>query len=449
MKSIIELGQDLGEGRTTSRALVEECLERIEDPAGEGTRAFLSVDAEGARAAADYQDALRAAGVAVSPLAGIPVSIKDLFDISGQVTRAGSKALDGPPASADAPAVARLRAAGMVIVGRTNMTEFAFSGLGLNPHYDTPSSPWDRASRRLPGGSSAGAAVSVADGMAVAAVGTDTGGSCRIPAQFCGVVGFKPSSWRVPLEGAYPLSSSLDSIGPFGRTVSCCALMDAALAGDPMTAPDPVGPKGLRLAVPQTLVLDALDDAVASTFRHALDRLSAAGAVIEDVVCGEWGELPEINAKGGIAAAEAYALHSALIEEKGDLYDQRVRRRILGGAKQSAADYIETLKARERLIEAFETRAAAYDAFVMPTVAMVAPPIAPLLDDDALYDTTNRLALRNTSVGNFLDTCAISVPCEAPGEAPVGLMLMAPNGHDDHVFRVARGAEAILSAERN
>jgi aspartyl-tRNA(Asn)/glutamyl-tRNA(Gln) amidotransferase subunit A len=446
MRPIEELGRSLAEGRVTSRALVEECLERIADPAGEGPRAFLHVDADGARAAADAQDALRAHGVNLSPLAGIPLSVKDLFDVSGQVTRAGSLVLEDAPAEADAPAVARLRAAGMVIVGRTNMTEFAFSGLGLNPHHGTPSSPWDRATGRIPGGSSAGAAVSVADGMAAAAIGSDTGGSCRIPAHCCGIVGYKPSAWRVPLDGAYPLSFSLDSIGPFGRTVSCCALVDAALAGDDITVPDAIGPRGLRLAVPRTLVLDGLDDTVAAAFSRTLDTLSAAGAVIEDVDCAEWGELPSINAKGGIPAAEAYALHAARLATDGERYDQRVRRRITGGSRQTAADYIDTLKARDRLIGLFEDRAAAFDAFVMPTVAVVAPAIAPLVADDALYDTANRLVLRNTSVGNFLDGCSISVPCHEDGAAPVGFMLLAPNGHDRHIMAVASGVEATLAA---
>ena len=446
MKPIEELGRDLADGRVTSRALVETCLDRIADPAGEGARAFLHVDADGARAAADTQDGLRARGVTLSPLAGIPVSVKDLFDVAGQVTRAGSMVLDDGPAAADAPAVARLRAAGMVIVGRTNMTEFAFSGLGLNPHHGTPSSPWDRAIGRIPGGSSAGAAVSVADGMAAAAIGSDTGGSCRIPAHCCGIVGFKPSAWRVPLEGAYPLSFSLDSIGPFGRTVSCCALVDAARAGDDMTVPDAIGPRGLRLAVPRTLVLDGLDEMVSAAFARALDLLSAAGAVIEDVDCAEWGELPEINAKGGIAAAEAYALHAARLAADGERYDQRVRRRISGGAKQTAADYIATLEARDRMIGLFEDRAAAFDAFVMPTAAVVAPAIAPLVADDTLYDAANRLVLRNTSVGNFLDGCSISVPCHEEGAAPVGFMLLAPSGHDRHLMAVARGVETVLGA---
>ena len=445
MKTITQLGQDLAEDKTSARALLDECLDRIADEDGEGARAFVMVDADGARAAADRIDALLHENVSISPLAGIPLSVKDLFDVSGQVTRAGSKVMDGPPAQHDAIVVSRLRAAGMVIVGRTNMTEFAFSGLGLNPHYGTPSSPWDRATRRIPGGSSSGAAVSVSDGMAVAAIGTDTGGSCRIPAHCCGIVGYKPSTGRIPGEGVYPLSSTLDAPGPFGRSVECCALLDAALAGLPIGVPATIGPRGLRLAVPQTLVLDDLDDAVAAAFATSLDRLSSEGAVIEEVACSDWGDLPAINAKGGIAAAEAYALHAPLMEARGDEYDQRVRGRISGGINQSAADYIGTLDRRSGMIAEFKRAATGYDAFILPTAASVAPEIAPLEIDDDLYISTNLKMLRNTAVGNFLDSCAISMPCHRSGEAPVGLMLMAPHGSDNHLFSVARGVESVVS----
>ncbi len=446
MKKISELGRELAEGRTSARVLTEECMDRIADESGEGTRAFLLIDTDGARAEAERIDRLREKGVMLSPLAGIPLSVKDLFDVSGQVTRAGSKLLNSGPAEHDCPAVSRLRGAGMVVVGRTNMTEFAFSGLGLNPHYGTPSSPWDRATRRIPGGSSSGAAVSVADGMAVAAIGTDTGGSCRIPAHCCGVVGFKPSTGRIPLTGVYPLASSLDSVGPFGRSVECCALLDAAMVSQPISAPVPIGPKGLRLGVPQTLVLDDLDEAVADAFSASLDRLSEAGAVIEEVACKEWADLPAINAKGGIASAEAFALHKDQIEEHGDEYDQRVRNRIMTGAAQSAAEYIRTLQRRADMIARFAHAAARFDAFILPTCAAVAPEIAPLEQDEDRYVSTNLRMLRNTAVGNFLDCCAISLPCHEPGSAPVGLMLMAPHGKDSHIFATALGVESALQS---
>ena len=234
--TIQQLAADLAAGRTTSRKLTEQALARIADPKGEGGRAFIKVWRDQALAAADASDALRKAGLVPSPLAGIPVSIKNLCDVAGETTLAGSKALDdAPPAKADAPVVARLRAAGAVIVGSTNMSEFAFSGVGFNPHYGTPGNPADR--KRVPGGSSAGAAVSVADGMAVAALGTDTGGSVRIPAAVCGITGFKPTARRVPIDGVVPLSTSLDSIGPLANSVECCAIVDAVFAGEPIIGP--------------------------------------------------------------------------------------------------------------------------------------------------------------------------------------------------------------------
>src|SRR5487761_687578 len=252
MKTLAELARCLAAGTTTSRQLVEECLARIADPKGEGARTFLKVHAEAARAAADYHDRLRAHGVTLSPWAGIPISIKDLFDMAGDVTTAGSKVLRGqPPAGADCAAVARVRAAGFIPIGRTNMTEFAYSGLGLNPHYGTPLSPFERARGRAPGGSSSGAAVSIVEQMSYGALGTDTGGSCRIPAAFCGVVGFKPTARRVPIDGVLPLAPSLDSVGPLAPTVACCAAIDAILAGETPARPTPASLDGLRLAIPE------------------------------------------------------------------------------------------------------------------------------------------------------------------------------------------------------
>src|SRR6201994_3995969 len=273
--TLAALADDLEAGRTTARKLVEECIARIADPAGEGQRAFIHVDRDAALEAADAMDRLRKARAAPSRFAGIPVSIKDLFDIKGQVTRAGSRALeDSAPAAADAPVVARLRRAGFVVIGRTNMTEFAYSGIGINPHYGTPKGAWKRSEGHIPGGSSSGAAVSVLDGMAHGALGTDTGGSCRIPAAYNGLVGFKPTQRRVPLDGAVPLSSTLDSIGPLAQTVNCCAVLDAVLADEPIVAVQPRPIKGMRLAVPITVALDELEDDVARTFERALETLS-------------------------------------------------------------------------------------------------------------------------------------------------------------------------------
>src|SRR6476659_6262892 len=330
--TLASLADDLENGRTSARKLVDECLARIADTSGEGARAFLHVDAEAAIEAAEAMDRLRKANAAPSPFAGIPVSIKDLFDIKGQVTRAGSRALeDSAPAEADAPVVARLRRAGFIVIGRTNMTEFAYSGIGINPHYGTPKSVWKRSVGHVPGGSSSGAAVSVLDGMAHGALGTDTGGSCRIPAAYNGIVGYKPTQRRVPLDGAVPLSFSLDSIGPLARSVSCCAILDAVLANEPIAALKPRPVKGMRLAVPTTIALDELDAAVAQTFERALEALSSHGAIIERIEMAEFHDIGPMNAKGGFAAAESFAWHRYLITSNGDVYDPRVAVRIMRG----------------------------------------------------------------------------------------------------------------------
>jgi aspartyl-tRNA(Asn)/glutamyl-tRNA(Gln) amidotransferase subunit A len=448
MRSIASVTNDLAAGaknRITSRALVEQSLAQIADPAGEGARVFLKVHAEAALAAASYYDDLRARGAAASPFAGIPVSIKDLFDIAGDVTTAGSVVLrDMPPATHDAPAVARLRAAGFIPIGRSNMTEFAFSGLGINPHYDTPRNPYDRKAGRVPGGSSAGAPVSITDGMAFGALGTDTGGSCRIPAALCGVVGFKPTAHRVPTAGAFPLSGSLDSIGPLAATVACCAALDAVLAGEPV-ADLPLFPlEGLRMAVPQTMVLDGVEPAVAQAFESALATLRKAGARIVDIPLRELDELPRINAKGGLSAAESWAIHRALIAKHEKSYDPRVLFRILRGKEQDAADYIDLVNARADYIKRMAAVTAPYDALVMPTVPLVAPRIADLAADDA-YRHTNAAMLRNTSIANFLDGCSISLPCHRAGDAPVGLMLIGEHDADRKLLSIAAAIEKSVS----
>ena len=270
---------ELAAGRISSRQLTEQALEAA-SASSEAAATFVQVHAATARASADAIDALRAAAVPLPALAGIPISIKDLFDEAGQVTRAGSGVLaDAAPAAADGVVVQRLRAAGAVIVGRTNMTEFAYSGLGLNPHHGTPRNPWDRETGRIPGGSSSGAAISVTDGMAAAAIGSDTGGSVRIPSALCGLTGFKPTARRVSLEGVLPLSPTLDSIGPLAHTVSCCALLDAVLSGESRTL-EPAGSlAGCSLAIPRTLVFDGIDATVSrSTCRSSPASPTSTGS---------------------------------------------------------------------------------------------------------------------------------------------------------------------------
>jgi aspartyl-tRNA(Asn)/glutamyl-tRNA(Gln) amidotransferase subunit A len=442
--TLATLAADLDNGRTSARKLVDDCLARIADPLGEGARAFIHVDAEAAIEAAEAMDRLREVKAAPSPFAGIPISIKDLFDIKGQVTRAGSRALeDSAPAEADAPVVARLRRAGFIVIGRTNMTEFAYSGIGINPHFGTPKGAWQRNVGHVPGGSSSGAAVSVVDGMAHGGLGTDTGGSCRIPAAYNGIVGFKPTQRRVPLEGGVPLSFTLDSFGPLARTAQCCAVLDSVLADEVFVPLQPRPIKGMRLAVPTTVALDDLEDAVAQTFERALETLSRQGALIERIAVPEFLDVGVMNSKGGFAAAESYAWHRYLIVSGGDVYDPRVYSRILRGEAISAADYIDLLAARRSLIARTEKRLAPYDALIMPTTANTPPRIADLADDKA-FTRANLLSLRNCTLINMIDGCAISLPCHREGEVPVGLMLAASGGSDRRIFELAAAMEAAI-----
>ncbi len=444
-KPLRALARDLDQGAVTAQALVETALARIQDPSGEGARAFLTVDGAAALDLAQFYDRQRKAGRAAPPFAGIPMGVKDLFDLKGQVTRAGSAVLNNAaPATVDAPAIARLKAQGFIAVGRNNMTEFAYSGVGLNPHYGTPRSPYDRKTGRIPGGSSSGAGVAVADGMVPLAIGSDTGGSCRIPASYNGVVGYKPSTGRIPTTGAYPLSKTLDSIGPLARSVDCCALADAVLAGD-WDGEIAEARHELRFAVPRSYFAGTIDETVAADFARAVSDLRKAGIQIEEVVLDELAQLPALNAKGGISAVEAILHHRAQIAEVGAGYDQRVRRRIESGAQISAPDYVEILTMRQKLIGQFNRAMTGFDALVMPTTCNVPPAISAFERDDE-YLRLNFLALRNTFTGNFLDCCGISLPMHEEGEAPTGFMLMAPHGQDQQIFAAAKAVEKVFAA---
>jgi aspartyl-tRNA(Asn)/glutamyl-tRNA(Gln) amidotransferase subunit A len=444
MWTVEALARDLAAGKTSSRELVERALARIADPVGEGARAFLKVNAESARAEADHADRLRKAGARRSPVDGLPISVKDLFDVAGEVTRAGSKILaDAPPAQADAPAVARLRAAGAIILGRTNMVEFAFGTTGLNPHYGTPKNPWDRKAGRVPGGSSSGAAVAQADGMCVMALGSDTRGSIRQPAALCGVTGFKPTQRRVPREGAFPLSFTLDSIGPLANSVDCCAAYDAILAGE---TPQPLvrmEARGLRLLVPQGSLLDDLDPEVARAFDASLERLASAGAVISRQPLAAFDRQAEYYRNGGFAGAEAYAIHRRWLDRIPE-YDPRVGRRILTAKDISAADYVSLGLLRQAYIAEVEAALAPFDAFLMPTTPCIAPTIAQVdASDEDFFRWTLRI-FRNVGVVNFLDGCAVTLPCHADGTPPVGLSVCGAAMSDRHVLSVARAVEGVL-----
>lgn len=388
---------------------------------------------------------------AETPLAGLPVSVKDLFDEAGCVTAAGSTALaDAAPARGDAVAVARLKAAGGHVIGRTHMTEFAFSGVGTNPHFETPANPADPATPRIPGGSSSGAAVSVASGAAFIGLGSDTGGSIRIPAALCGVVGFKGTARLVPTDGALPLSTTLDTVCAMTRSVRDAILAHEILAARAVTrGTAPLA--AYRLAVPQTQLLDQLDPAVASAFARAIAMLRAAGARIEEIALDPIRNLGTIQSTGGFAAAESYAWHRTLLAQRGAAYDPRVRARIERGAAMKAHEYIELCEARRHWIADVESAARGYDALLSPTVPLVAPPIAqvaPGAGRDEEFFRVNALLLRNTSVVNMLDGCALSLPCHAAGELPVGLMLWHGALRDDAVLNAALQAEAALAPLR-
>ncbi|MSQ19560.1 MAG: amidase [Betaproteobacteria bacterium] len=443
MALLAEIAGRLASGATTSEALVERALANAHS--GEGPRTFIKVYDAAARAAARAADRLRSHGVTPSPLAGVPISIKDLFDVRGEPTPAGSKVLaDAAPASCDAPVVARLRAAGAIIIGRTNMTEFAFSGLGINPHYGTPCNPFDRATGRIPGGSSSGAAVSVSDEMSDAGIGSDTGGSVRIPAALCGLVGFKPTAHRVPREGVLPLSTTLDSIGPIARSVACCALVDAIMAGDEPVVPVALPISGLRLGVVRDYVCERLEPVVATAFERALSILSAAGARLCEVPFSELTQIPALNGSGGFAGSEAYAWHRNLLKERGAEYDPRVAVRIAFAQGMSAADYIELGGVRARMIARAMLVTSPYDALLMPTTASIAPSIDALERDDDQYARANYAMLRNPTTINFLDGCALSIPCHASGDAPVGLMVAGMSNADQRILQVGQAIEAAL-----
>lgn len=390
---------------------------------------------------------MRSIGIApASALAGLPISIKDLLDVAGEPTLAGSVVLrESAPAVMDAPVVQRLRAAGAAILGKTNMTEFAFSGVGINPHYGTGRNPHDHVVARIPGGSSSGAALSVAQGMCAAAIGSDTGGSIRIPAALCGLVGFKSTARRVPTDGVVPLSFTLDTICAMTNSVDDCIAVDSVISGECLAIPQlPLA--GLRLGVLTNLVHDGIDQHVASTFQHALTRLSAAGAQLVEFTLPELAELGNI---GSFSAAEAYAWHRDLLAQHAQAYDPRVATRIALGSKLGAADYIKMHQRRRDWIARIEERIAQFDAVVLPTVPVIAPELERLIASDEAFFQANSLLLRNPAIFNILDGCAISLPCQAQGTLPVGLMLGTSAMRDAHLLGVARAVEAGLNQKRS
>ena len=430
---------------TSSRGRLEAALARIADPAGEGARACLTVYTQAARDAADAADARARAGITLGPLDGAIITIKDLFDVAGEVTRAGSKVLaeEGKPAEADAPAVRALRAGGAVVVAKTNMTEFAFSGVGINPHYGTPGNPADR--KRIPGGSTSGGAVAVADGMCEIAIGSDTGGSTRIPGALCGLVGFKPSRQRISTAGAFPLSQSMDSIGPIARSVADCAKADAVMASGDFKPLDPAPLANLRIGIAQGLPLENLDETVAKRFPQAIDALEKAGCRLSNEKLALLDGMAKVNSRGGIQPAEAFTVHHDRLDRRGADIDANVRMRLERARSISAADYIEMVNERAALIAAMDARLADIDVLAMPTTPMVAPTIEEMTPPD-VFARKNAMLLRNTSMWNFFDCCAISLPLPREGGLPTGLMLVARYGHDRRLFRIAAAVEKLFKS---
>lgn len=443
--TIAELSRSLADRKITSRELVEQAIAAIKDPAGEGRRTLILVHEEAALAEADRADTARRKGAGLQLLAGIPVSIKDLFDEQGIVTLGGSTVLIGsPPATRDSTVVARLKQAGAVIIGRTNLTEFAYSGLGINPHYGTPANTFDRASARLPGGSSSGAAISVTDGMAVAAIGTDTGGSVRIPAALNGLVGFKPTAQRVPLDGVLPLSVTVDSAGPIAKSVADCVLLDHVLAAEGEPTLPSISVRGLSFAVPKTVVQDDLSPAVARAFAAALGRLAVAGANIVELPMAQFARAATVNPRGALISAEAFSRHREWMKSGADQYDPRVISRIRAGEAVTASDYAALLQGRERFVADITAAADGYDAMLMPTTPDTAPTIAEVVKDDESYFRFNGRMLRNPSLVNLFDGCALSVPCHESGTAPVGLMIAGTRNTDRRILAIGLAVEEIL-----
>ena len=432
---------DIHEGRSDSPGEIDRCIAVAGSPACD--KVFLRPMFDEARAVARRVDVCR------TPLAGLAVSVKDLFDIEGHTTMAGSRTRsEMPPAPRDCPAVERLRRAGAAFIGRTNMTEFAFSGVGINPHFGTPANASSRDQPLIPGGSSSGAAVSVATGAAFIGLGSDTGGSIRIPAALNGIVGFKNTARLVPITGAIPLSTTLDTVCAMTRSVRDAIVVHEILAARTVTRSSaPLG--AYRLAVVRTVMQDDMDATVARAYAQALSRLRAGGANISEIDLPELGELPALMAHGAFAGAESFAYHRKALERVGDLYDPRVVTRIQRGAAMSAADYIDLIQARGDWIDRINRRLHAFDAVLSPTVPIVAPPIAALAPgaphDEAFFGINAQL-LRNTNVVNMLDGCALSLPCQRDQDLPVGLMLWHGALRDDAVLAIGIEVERLLAA---
>lgn len=444
MTTLWQASQQLQAGNVQPETFTQAALAAARDPEKEGARVFITrYEAQATQQAIEAGERWQARQ-SRSPIDGLPISIKDLFDVKGEATTAGSRLLsDAPVATANASVVEKLNRAGAAIVGKTNMTEFAFSGLGINPHYGTPANPWRREEKRIPGGSSSGAAVAVADGLCLGAIGTDTGGSVRIPAALCGLTGFKPGASRIDQAGTLPLAPSLDSIGVIAHDVRSCWLLDSIIAEKPLEMRES-DLRHARFAVPQTRVLDDLDRDVAQAWQYALDLLREAGATLVALPLTELDELNSLNARGGITAYEAWQWHQRTALARPEAYDPQVLMRLQRGSQLTEQDAAELYQQRAAWQRRINMALEGFDALLMPTVPQIAPTIASL-DEPQRYMEINALMLRNTSVINMLDGCAISLPCHPAGHAPVGLSLAAVHGDDARLISWAVAVETVLT----
>jgi len=451
MRSLREISASLQAFETTSVALIENAskLAKASDSV------FISIN-EGLLDLAEVIDRGRKQNQSTPALAGIPISLKDLFNVRNEITLAGSivRKHYAQPEARDAEVVAPLREAGLLFFGRTNMSEFAFSGMGKNPHYGTPLSIWDRQTGRLPGGSSSGSAVSVAEGIVTATLGSDTAGSCRIPAAFNGIVGVKPSYGRMSLSGIYPLSPTTDAPGPLANDVDSCFILDQLMCGrakphKPLPRLQSRTVESLKLVIPESGVMGGLDEEVQATFEGALEALRAAGADIRYAALPVLDQCIEFFATRAIVLYEAWQHHREMLEQHGDEYDPFVQQRISTGLAISEQEQQVRYQDMKKLGLQFARQYSQLDAdaIIYPTVACVPPTIA----ETGNFDDARRVnlkCLRNTATANYFDGCSMSLPCHRPGQAPVGLMLSATNGSDEELYRVAAGIETILSTAR-
>lgn len=442
--TIAELEKKYRTGQETVQKRLALVTSKITDAQGEGRRVFLRTMLQDCVQTAIDQDRLIQDKKPLKPLHGVVVSIKDLFDIEGQVTTSGSKVLaKEEPAHQDSLVVKQLKDAGALIIGRTNMTEFAYSGLGINPHYGTPLNPFERHLKRIPGGSTSGGAISVADGMADVAIGTDTGGSCRIPAAFCDLVGFKPSEGRYSKQGVLPLSPTLDSIGTLARSVDCCERIDQILAESSLD-PKIEFLQGLKVGVLSNVVNDGAEPVVLEAIKNVTELLKKTGAIVNQRVSNAVNESVALEGQPKIVSHEAYQQFKGLLETRIDEFDQRVSSRILRGKNVSNEVFQDTLAKRQEIIRRWHQEIAHDDVWIMPTVAITAPLLDELIASDDVYFAKNALVLRNTGLFNFLDACAISLPCHQPGQLPIGVMLVMPKGQDLKLLAVAKLFEQMI-----